>query len=96
MTGSRRARTGPSRIGWQCSSTLIAPLLRDGCRERDLTPLGTGQSRPGFTRGVPVKEARNTGPIALSADRADTDPIHAQASGAGITHIAREAPSPGA
>ena len=84
------------RIGFQKSSTLIAVLKADGSLEKRLAAEGWSIGWHEFTSGLPLLEALNLGNIDFSADVADTVPIFAQAAGARLSFIAREAPSPSA
>ncbi|MDM0014649.1 aliphatic sulfonate ABC transporter substrate-binding protein [Variovorax sp. J22P168] len=90
-----RAQAGQTvRIGFQKSSTLIAVLKAQGTLERDLAPLGVKVSWHEFTSGLPLLEALNLDNLDFSADVADTVPVFAQAAGAQLTFVAKEAPSP--
>ena len=91
-----RPGTRTIRIGFQKSSTLIAVLKADGSLEKRLGRDGWSLSWHEFTSGLPLLEALNLGNIDFSADVADTVPIFAQAAGAALSFVAREAPSPSA
>ncbi|UST52367.1 aliphatic sulfonate ABC transporter substrate-binding protein (plasmid) [Comamonadaceae bacterium OTU4NAUVB1] len=84
------------RIGYQKSSTLIAVLKAQGTLERRLALLGVKPAWHEFTSGLPLLEALNLDNLDVTADVADTVPVFAQAAGARLTFVAREAPSPGA
>ncbi|RZM00140.1 MAG: aliphatic sulfonate ABC transporter substrate-binding protein [Variovorax sp.] len=84
------------RIGYQKSSTLIAVLKAQGALAQRLAPLGVTPSWHEFTSGLPLLEALNLDNLDVTADVADTVPVFAQAAGARLTFVAREAPSPAA
>ena len=86
--------TNVVRIGFQKSSTLIGLLKANGELEKGLKELGVSVSWSEFSSGLPLLEALNVGAIDVSADVADTVPVFAQAAGAKLIYIAREAPSP--
>ena len=91
-----QADTRVLRIGYQKSSTLIAVLKANGGLEQRLAPAGWTVSWHEFTSGLPLLESLNVGNIDFSADVAETVPIFAQAAGAQLSYVAREAPSPSA
>lgn len=82
------------RIGFQKSSTLIGILKANGELEKGLADLGVKVTWSEFSSGLPLLEALNVGAIDFSADVADTVPVFAQAAGAKLVYVAREAPSP--
>lgn len=94
LTGGMAAADTTVRIGFQKSSTLITLLRSQGTLERVLAEQGIGVSWHEFPSGLPLLEALNVGNVDFSADVADTVPVFAQAAGARLVYVAREAPSP--
>jgi sulfonate transport system substrate-binding protein len=95
-SASAQSKLEEVRIGFQKSSTLLTILKSHGTLEKAFQPLGLKVKWSEFTSGLPLLEALNVGAIDISADVADTVPVFAQAAGAKLTYIAREAGSPSA
>jgi sulfonate transport system substrate-binding protein len=87
---------GEVRIGYQKSSTLMMIIKSKGTLERELTPLGLKVRWTEYASGPPLLAALNDGSIDMCADISDSSAVFAQATGAKLTYIAQEAPSPSA